>query len=109
MSLDEADAVLTAPGQPFEVAEETIRGIPTRVWKNAPRTLGAVLEESRRHGDATFLVYEDERTTFEDHHRRAAAMARVLIDRYGIRPGHRVAIAMRNCPQWPVAFWAPAR
>ena len=57
MSMTEATAALTAPGQMFEIGEETIRGIPTRVWKNAPPTLRSVLELSRGHGDKAFLVY----------------------------------------------------
>src|SRR5437870_4249465 len=36
MSLVEATDTLTAPGQMFEVGEETIRGIPTKFWKLAP-------------------------------------------------------------------------
>ncbi|HZT64304.1 MAG TPA: class I adenylate-forming enzyme family protein [Acidimicrobiales bacterium] len=108
MSLEEANAILTAPGQMFEIGQETVRGIPTRVWKSAPPTLAAVLELSRAHGDKTFLVYEDERTTFEEHYRQAAALAGALIERYGVGPGDRVAIAMRNFPEWAVAFWATA-
>jgi acyl-CoA synthetase (AMP-forming)/AMP-acid ligase II len=63
---------------------------------------------SRGHADKTFLVYEDERTTFEEHFARAAALAHQLIDRYGVEKGDRVAIAMRNFPEWVVAFWAAA-
>jgi long-chain acyl-CoA synthetase len=108
LSREEADATLTAPGQLFEVTQEVIRGVPTRVWRNAPPTLGTILEQSRAHGDAVFLVYEDERMTFAEHHRRAAALAHLLVDDYGVRPGDRVAIAMRNFPEWPIAFWAAA-
>ena len=108
MSLADATAALTAPGQMFAMSEEVIRGVPTRVWTNAPPTLGSILELSRGHGDKTFLVYEDERMTFEEHFRAAAALARTLGDRYGVRRGDRVAIAMRNFPEWALAFWATA-
>src|SRR5437588_6599274 len=108
MSIAEASEVLTAPGQIFEVADETVRGIPMKVWKNAPPSLRAVLEMSRGHGDKTFLVYEDERMTFEEHFRAAAHLASKLVDDYGIQKGDRVAIAMRNFPEWPIAFWAAA-
>jgi hypothetical protein len=63
-SLAEVRATLTAPGAPFEMDEVVIRGVPTRTWKHAPPNLRAVLEASRAHGDRTFLVYEDEHTTF---------------------------------------------
>jgi long-chain acyl-CoA synthetase len=108
LSLADATAQLTAPGQMFEVAEELVDGIPTRVWKNCPPSLRSILELSRLHGEKTFLVYEDERLTFEEHFGEAAAFAHVLTGRYGVRPGDRVAIAMRNFPEWVVAFWGAA-
>ncbi|WP_276968658.1 AMP-binding protein, partial [Metallibacterium scheffleri] len=84
----------------------TIRGIPTRTWKNAPATLRTVLELSALHGDKDFLVYEDERVTFAEHFRIVAALGHALAERYGIAAGDRVAIAMRNLPEWVMAFWA---
>jgi long-chain acyl-CoA synthetase len=64
MSIAEANATLTAAGQLFEMQELDIRGVTTRTWKNAPPSLRAVIDMSLGHGDAVFLVYEDERTTF---------------------------------------------
>ena len=107
-SVAETNAALTAPGQMFEMEEVSIRGLPYRVWKNAPPSLRTVLELSRGYGERTFLVYEDERTSFEEHFRQAATLAQRLIDHYGVEKGDRVAIAMRNFPEWAVAFWAAA-
>ena len=81
-------------------------GVPTKVWKNCPPNLPTILELSRAHGEKTFLVYEDERTSFEEHFRQAATFARRLVERYGVVKGDRVAIAMRNFPEWVVSFWA---
>jgi len=108
MSIADADKQLTAPGQMFETDEIDIGGIRTTVWKNCPATLRDILIASRGHGDAGFLVYEDERTTFEEHFRAAAHLAGILRDRFGVENGDRVAIAMRNYPEWSVAFWAAA-
>lgn len=102
----EVTAELTAPGGTFEMEEVVIRGIPTRTWKTAPATLRSVLELSGFHGDKDFLVYEDERMTFAQHYATVAALSRQLAGRFGVRPGDRVAIAMRNLPEWVVAFWA---
>jgi long-chain acyl-CoA synthetase len=107
-SIAEVRAAMTAPGQLFEMAEARIRGVRTRVWKNAPATLRDVLEISRLHGDKDFLVYGDDRLTFAEHQARAAAFARRLVERYGIAKGDRVAIAMRNYPEWSVAFFGAA-
>jgi long-chain acyl-CoA synthetase len=103
-SLAETTAALTAPGQFFEMAEVEIRGVRTRVWKNTPATLRDVLEFSRNH-TGEFLVYEDERWSFERHYGDVARFAQVLVERYGVRTGDRVAIAMRNLPEWSIAFW----
>jgi len=105
-SLAEATAALTAPGAPFEIEEVEIRGVPTRTWKNAPLSLRTVLEGSRLHGEETFLVYEDERVSFTDHWNAAARLARTMVEEWGIARGDRVAIAMRNLPEWSVSFWA---
>jgi long-chain acyl-CoA synthetase len=108
MSIVEANEILTAPGQMFEIEDVDIRGITTRTWKNCPASLKVVLDLSRGYGEKTFLVYEDERTTFERHYRIAASIARELEGRFGVKKGDRVSIAMRNLPEWAMAFWAIA-
>jgi long-chain acyl-CoA synthetase len=106
MSIAEANEQLTAPGQLFEMEELTIRGVPTRTWKHAPPSLRAIMDMSLGHGDAVFLVYEDERTTFAEHYRIASTLAHRLRDTFGVEQGDRVAIIMRNLPEWVMAFWA---
>jgi long-chain acyl-CoA synthetase len=106
MSIEETHRALTAPGALFEIEEREIRGIRTRTWKNAPPTVRSLFELSRGHGERSFLVYENDRMTFEEHYRAVATLANVLVDRYEIRNGDRVAIAMRNFPEWPIVFWA---
>ncbi len=105
MSIAEAHAILTAPGAPFEMEDVLIRGAPTRTWKNAPPTLPSVVEASSAFAGRVFLVHEDERVTFDAFGRATAAFAEVLAAE-GVTKGDRVAIAMRNLPEWPVAFYA---
>ncbi len=105
MSIDQAHAMLTAPGSPFEMEELDIRGVRTRVWKNAPPSLRDVLLLAKTHGEKVFLVYEDERVTYDAFYRAAAAFAHEL-QAQGVRKGDRVAIIMRNLPEWPVVFHA---
>jgi long-chain acyl-CoA synthetase len=105
MSIAEAHRRLTQPGSRFEIEEAVIRGIPTRVWKNAPPTLRDVFLNARTFADREFLVYEDDRATYEGFARAAIALAhRLQAD--GVRKGDRVAVIMRNLPEWPVAFYA---
>lgn len=107
MSIEEAHRRLTAPGSMLEVEEREIRGARIKVWKNAPPTLAEVFAMSQFFGDRTYMVNEDERVTF-DAHRRAVARfaARLVAD--GVQKGDRVAIVMRNLPEWSVVFWGAA-
>jgi acyl-CoA synthetase (AMP-forming)/AMP-acid ligase II len=107
-SIAEIHTQLTAPGAPFEMVEADVCGLRLRTWKSAPPSLRAILDGSRLHGERTFLVYEDERWSFEEHWRAAAALARALVHDWGVRKGDRVAIAMRNFPEWSAAFWGAA-
>nr|WP_317893226.1 class I adenylate-forming enzyme family protein [uncultured Sphingomonas sp.] len=106
-TLAEATARLTAPGARYEMETVAIRGVLTRTWKHAPRSLAALAQASRAHRDRLFLVHEDERVTFEASYRAVATLAAALAAR-GIIKGDRVAIAMRNRPQWPIALMAIA-
>jgi long-chain acyl-CoA synthetase len=104
MSITQAHALLTQPGSMFELGEETIRGVKLKVWKNAPPTLNAIFELSAVFGARDHLVLDDERATVANFRAAAITMARKLIDD-GVKPGDRVAVIMRNLPEWPVAFW----
>jgi len=106
MTWDEAVAAVTGPGGPFELVEAEVGGERLRVFKNTPPSLRALFGAARARGDATFLVFEDERWSFADVMAKADALGAALAGRYGIRPGDRVAIAMRNYPEWVVAFAA---
>lgn len=105
MTLGQAQALMTAPGQKFEMDEVEIRGVRTRVWKNAPPSLAWLIQVSRMHGDRIFTIHEDERVSFEANFRAVARLATQLRE-MGVGKGDRVALAMRNLPEWPVVFFA---
>lgn len=105
MSIDEARKLLTAPGARFEMETVEVRGIPTRVWKNAPPSLRWLIEASRAHGERLMTIYEDERVTYEANYRAVAALAHWLAAQ-GIGKGDRVALAMRNLPEFPAILFA---
>ncbi len=105
MSMAQVQAALTAPGAPFEMASETIDGIDTRVWKNAPASLVQLIALSRTYGDRLATIHEDQRVSYEAQYRAIATLAAGL-QAMGVGKGDRVALAMRNMPEWPVAFFA---
>jgi long-chain acyl-CoA synthetase len=100
-------AGLTAPGAPFELVELTdAEGQSFKAFKNAFPHLPALLNAGRAHGAKEFIVQEGDRWSFDRLFAAADALAGHLQHTLGVQPGDRVAIAMRNCPQWAVAFVA---
>ena len=99
-----AIAELTAPGQPYALQGQSIGGRSLRVFVNAPRSLRELFEQSA--SDKTFLIYDDERLSFAQAQARAARIAHALVHDFGVRHGDRVAISMRNYPEWVLAFMA---
>ena len=105
ISRERCREILTAPGQRFEMETIDIGGVPTRTWKNAPPNLRAIALLGRMHGAREFTIYEDERVTYDAWFRAVARLAHEFQAR-GVEKGDRVAVAMRNLPEWPVAFFA---
>jgi long-chain acyl-CoA synthetase len=105
LTYEEALAEVTGPGQVFEVVEDTVDDRTFRVFKHAPANLGQMFAGARED-ESDFLVYEDERWTFDRTMRNADALAHALVHTYGINKGDRVGIAMRNLPEWIVSFAA---
>jgi long-chain acyl-CoA synthetase len=106
MTFLEANAAVTGPGQIFELIDAEVRGVKMKVFKNAPAHLGQVFAGSRGHGDKTFLAYENEIFTFAQAADHIDALASLLVNTYGVKKGDRVAVAMRNFPEWVMSFAA---
>ena len=104
-SFDEALAETTAPGQMFEVIDVEIDGVSQRVFKNAPKNL-AEFFAAARGSEETFIVYEDERWSFGQTMEHVDALAAAFVTEFGIQKGDRIGIAMRNLPEWIIAFAA---
>ena len=100
----DALAQLTAKGMDYEISEQLIDDVPIRTFVNAPRSLRQLFADTR--SDETFFVYEDERYTFNEMYQLAAKLATQLKEKYGVVKGDRVAISMRNYPEWVAAFMA---
>jgi acyl-CoA synthetase (AMP-forming)/AMP-acid ligase II len=101
-------APLIGPGAPFEVEAVMVDGIALRDFVRAPRTIVDVFAMGDGHGDLVHVVYGDERWTHAEVRRQARSLARELHTTFGVAPGDRVAIAMRNLPEYVVAFWGAA-
>src|SRR5271168_1920783 len=102
----EAVRRFTAADGIFAVTEQQVAGLPQRVFTHAAPTVLDILSSGRGHGGADFLVFGDQRWTFDQFFADVDALAAVLQHDIGVKPGDRIAIAMRNCPDWVLTFAA---
>lgn len=107
MSIAQAHALLTASGATFEMEELIYAGRATRAWKNGPKSLIDIWQAAGSYATRTFIISGEDRVTFDGFRRAAYAFAQALTS-VGVTKGHRVAILMRNQPEWIVAFYGAA-
>ncbi len=102
---NEAAAKLTAPGAPFAWSTSEVRGVPQRVFDAAPASLRDMFAATEGFGPADYLVFDRERLSYAEVHRQVRALAAWMAQN-GVGQGHRVAVSMRNYPEWVIAYWA---
>lgn len=110
---------------PFEWEVKRVGTRTVRVYKNLPPSIrdywlqaasvrfssllspsdpahNTLTTRAQPFADKEYIVYEQERLTYADAHRRVLHLASLLHAR-GVRKGDRVAIAMRNIPEWIIS------
>lgn len=102
---DEATAIMIAPGSPFELETVNVHGHDLECFKNAPSSLRSVWESASQRGDAVYFIYDDQKVTYGEADVQVRSLAAWLSD-HGIKKGDRVAVGMRNYPEFAMAFWA---
>lgn len=101
------EAALTGPGGPFAVVRaEDGPSAGSLVYADGPRTLREFVETTWAFGDQPFLIARERSYTYAEFFAAASALACRLSGTYGLRPGDRAVVAMRNHPEWQIAFWA---
>ena len=105
--LNQTWSELTGPGAPFEIDEIEVRGARIRSFKNAPPNVRAIWLSTAAFAQRDYLVYGDERITYAQAHAQVAAISNWILSQ-GVKPGDRIAIAMRNYPEWMLIYWAGA-
>jgi len=101
----EAITELTGKGMPLELQTVEVHGNPLRVFKNAPDSLRDVWQIAAQQGQATYFIYEDIALSYAEAHRQVVSVAAWLTSQ-GVKKGDRVALGMRNYPEWAIAYWA---
>tara|TARA_Y100000590_G_scaffold23182_1_gene26632 strand:- start:103 stop:1824 length:1722 start_codon:yes stop_codon:yes gene_type:complete len=103
----EAWEELTAKGAPFAWSETEIRNHKARVYDAAPANLVDIWKMSAAHAEKDYLIYGEERISYAEAHSKVDSFSSYLQD-LGVKQGDRVAILMRNYPEWVLTYWAVA-
>jgi len=105
MTFREACDAVCSPGTMFEITETDVFGVPTKVFAGTPPNIRTLFQLAAARED-DFIVYEDERWSMPRVLGLAGQIGHALVHDLGIVKGDRVAIAMRNYPEWIAAFAA---
>ena len=87
----------------YQFSEYTFDGQIYKRFVNTPQTLHELLEygkETRQWDE--FIVYENERITYSEFLEKVNSVAAFLQKELGVKKGDKVAIAMRNFPEYPI-------
>ena len=105
MTFQEACAAVCAPGSMFEIQETEVLGQTSKVFAGTPPNIRALFELAALRTDE-FIIFENERWTMPQLLKLAGQIGHLLVNELGVTKGDRVAIAMRNYPEWIAAFAA---
>jgi acyl-CoA synthetase (AMP-forming)/AMP-acid ligase II len=101
-------AGLTAPGAEFALTPASHHGVPVETFAGAAPSLAEAFALVPPDSSRDALVFRDERTSFAGLVDTTTRIAAALRTRFGVARGDRVSIAMRNYPEWVLAYWAAA-
>ena len=105
MTFQDACAAVCAPGTMFEIQETEVLGRTSKVFAGTPPNIRALFALAAARTDE-FIIFEDERWTMPEVLETAGQIGHLLVNDLGVSKGDRVAIAMRNYPEWIAAFVA---
>jgi acyl-CoA synthetase (AMP-forming)/AMP-acid ligase II len=93
------------PGGSFQMQTVDVNGVQIKTWKQIPPALGEMYHSYMKiNASREWLVYENERYTFGESETLMCALAAELVNGFGVKHGDKVGIAMRNLPEFMLAF-----
>lgn len=109
---------LFASGTMFEIREEVVsypdnhaphhQGVKYKVFPNGLQTMVDLYEMPKKMNamQKEFLVWGNERRTFQQTYDEAAALAQALVQKYGVKKGDRVCALSKNRIEYVVSLIA---
>lgn len=106
-SIQECNSRLGKPGSLYETENRVIDGQVYRVYKNLPDSLRQVWDNSStKFSNRKYIYYQGNYLTYGETNAKVVAFANALKEKYGVVKGDRVAVVMRNLPEFVISFWA---
>jgi len=96
--------MVTAPDAFLELTTIEVGGNQLKAYKHAPGSMRDLWMLGQGYGDQEYIVYGEERYTFAQAGQIVANFS-AWLQGQGIGSGDRVAIALRNYPEWIFAYW----
>ena len=96
--------MVTAPEAFLELTTIELGGHALKAYKHAPGSMRDLWMLGQGYGDQEYVVYGEERYTFAQAGQIVANLS-AWLQGQGIGSGDRVAIALRNYPEWIFAYW----
>ncbi len=103
--IDAAWAEVLDQDPAFRIEARGTGAAQLRSFVHSPRSLREVWSDTRRFGSSDYLIFDDEHVTYDEAHRVTDSVGDWLARR-GVGVGDRVAVAMRNDPEWMLIYWA---
>ena len=107
-SLEDVVVYVTENEPLFALEEVDIRNVRLKTFANAPRHIAELMDYCDEYGDAEFIVFGEERYSYNDFRSQVNRLAQVLMAQFNVTKGDRVAICMRNYPEYLTAIMAIA-
>lgn len=104
--LNNSQHQLTTQGAPFELVSIEIKGHKYLSYKNSPDTVRELIDKGREFSEQPFLTYMGATTSYCEFFKRVDSLAWQLQKEYQLKSGDRIAIAMRNRPEWVESYAA---
>ncbi len=91
----------------FATEKRVINGIEYKVLQNIPKNLIELLTYAKKTlSGKTYIVCDKKRITFDDYTDKVDIISKALTRKYKIEKGDRVAVLMRNCPEYLISLMA---
>ena len=107
MDYEKAVKVVLEQERLFQYKIANVRGQQLKTFVNTPQNLVELLKYGKeRRQWKEFLIYENDRISYDEFLVLVKKVANYLQQEMGVKKGQKIAVAMRNYPEYSILFMA---